>query len=100
MHNGVLAMRRIFLPAAILSLALVSTAWASPAPLTTQQIKSTDIVVGHKGDKNTTRTKTGSTATSITTRTSTRTATGTAAGIGDIATTIGHMDGRRSAAWP
>jgi hypothetical protein len=45
-------MRRVILPAAILSLALVSAAWASPLPLTTQQVKSPDIVVvGYKGDK-------------------------------------------------
>jgi len=45
-------MRRVVLPAVILSLALVSAAWASPALLTTQKVKSTDIVnVGYKGDK-------------------------------------------------
>jgi hypothetical protein len=45
-------MRRMVLPAAALSLALVSMAWASPAPLTNQQVRSPDIVdVGYKGDK-------------------------------------------------
>jgi hypothetical protein len=45
-------MRTVVLPAAILSLALVSSAWASPAPLATQQVTSADIVdVGYKGDK-------------------------------------------------
>ena len=37
-------MRSVVLPAAILSLTLVSAAWASPALLTTQQVKSPDIV--------------------------------------------------------
>jgi hypothetical protein len=46
-------MRRVVLPATILSLALVSAAWAVPVPLTTtQQVKSPHIVdVGYKGDK-------------------------------------------------
>jgi hypothetical protein len=45
-------MRRVVLPAAFLSLALVTSAWASPVPLTTQQVESRDIVeVGYKGDK-------------------------------------------------
>jgi hypothetical protein len=45
-------LKRVALPATILSLALMSAAWASPAPLTTQQVKSPDTVdVGYKGDK-------------------------------------------------
>ena len=45
-------MKRVVLPATLLSLALASAAWASPVPLTTQQVKSADIVeVGYKGDK-------------------------------------------------
>ena len=45
-------MRRIVLPAAILSFALVSAAWAAPAPLATQSVGSSNIVdVGYKGDK-------------------------------------------------
>jgi hypothetical protein len=94
-------MRRAVLPATILSLALVSAAWASPMPLTTQQVKSPDIVdVGYKGDKKYYKNKNWKYGTSITTRTSTLAAIGTAGDIGVIGTAIGHMDGRRLAAWP
>jgi hypothetical protein len=45
-------MKKVVLPAVIVSLALLSAAWASPTPLSTQQVKSPDIIdVGYKGDK-------------------------------------------------
>jgi hypothetical protein len=45
-------MKKVVLPAAIVSMALLSAAWASPAPLPTQQVKSPNIIdVGYKGDK-------------------------------------------------
>ena len=44
-------MTRVILPTVVLSAALVSAAWASPALLTTQQVKSADVInVGYKGD--------------------------------------------------
>lgn len=44
-------MRKVVVPTVILSLSLVSAAWASPAVLNTQEVKSPDIInVGYKGD--------------------------------------------------
>jgi hypothetical protein len=95
-------MIRSILSAVVLSLMVVSAAWAWPASPTTQltPVASTDLIqIGYHGGG--TRITTSTTTTSIiTTNITVAAATTTATGIGAIGTVTVPMAGRLSAASP